>query len=138
MLARVLFALGLLCSAAAAGSAEEVKLLALGLADHAVTQGELEQGAALSPPRFNTPAVAYVLLDGLAEGDEVEIALVKDGKALMHNKATADDAVPLLLQAGKTGVPAGGWPEGEYNAAVIVTRNGKPVLTQSSEPRPFE
>jgi len=138
MLARALFALALLCWPAGLGFAEEPKVLALGLADHAVTKEELEKGTALAVPRFNSPGVAYVLVGGLAKGDEVEIALVKDGQALMHNTATAQDAAPLLLQAGKGGVPAGGWPEGQYSAAVKVLRRGEPILSQSSEPKPFE
>jgi hypothetical protein len=35
-------------------------------------------------------------------------------------------------------VPAGGWPDGTYTAAVKVTRDGKAVIEQSSEPVAFE
>jgi hypothetical protein len=35
-------------------------------------------------------------------------------------------------------VPAGGWPEGQYHAALKVTRDGKPLLEQTTAPIPFE
>ena len=71
MLTRVLFALVLICGMAAAVYAEDAKVLALGLADHAATQEELEKGEALPAPKFNTPAVAYVLAGDLKKGDIV-------------------------------------------------------------------
>jgi hypothetical protein len=43
-----------------------------------------------------------------------------------------------LLQAGKRGVPAGGWPEGTYSARLKVTRDGKTLIEQSSKPVAFE
>ena len=42
------------------------------------------------------------------------------------------------MQAGKRGVPAGGWPEGNYSAKVTITRNGKTLIEQSSKPVAFE
>jgi len=139
MLTRVLLALVPICGLAVAALAEETKVLALGLADHAVTQEELEKGEALNAPKFNTPAVAYVLAGGLKKGDTVEIALFNDDKSLMHNTETAaEDQAKLLLQAGKRGVPAGGWPEGTYSAKVIITRDGKPIVEKASEPVKFE
>ena len=68
-----------------------------------------------------------------------EDGLVKDGKALMHNTETlAEDRASLLLQAGKGGVPAGGWPDGRYHAALKITRDGKPLIEQATDPIPFE
>ena len=62
MLTRVLFALALICGPPAAASAEETKVLALGLADHEVTQQELETGQRRRLRPISTPrAVAYVL-----------------------------------------------------------------------------
>jgi hypothetical protein len=117
----------------------ETKLLALGLADHAVTEAELADGKAPPVPRFNTPGVAYVLMGDVKKGDTVEVRLNLDGKPLLRNTETADaDKPSLLLQAGKGGVPAGGWPEGSYTAEVKVSRDGKPVLEKTSEPVLFE
>jgi hypothetical protein len=83
--------------------------------------------------------VAYVLAADVKKGDAVEIALVKDGKALMHNTETlAKDEAKLLLQAGKRGVPAGGWPDGSYAANLKITRDGKIIVEQTSEAMPFE
>jgi hypothetical protein len=139
MLTRALFALALICGAAPAALAEETKLLALGLADHAVTEQELAKGEAPPVPRFNSPGVAYALVANLKKGDVVEIALVKDGKPLMHNTETlAEDKASVLLLAGKAGVPAGGWPEGQYHASLKVTRGGKPPIEQTTQPIPFE
>jgi hypothetical protein len=138
MLTRVLFALVLL-GASAPASAEEAKVLALGLTDHEVTQAELDKGAALPPPHFNTPAVAYASVADLKKGDTVEITLVNGDTPLLHNTQTlAEDNQNFLLQAGKRGVPAGGWPEGSYHAAVKVTRDGNTLIEQSSQPIPFD
>jgi len=138
MLTRALFALALICMGVPA-AAEDAKVLALGLADHAVTEEELEKGEALAPPRFNSGGVAYAWMSGLKQGDTVEVALVKDGKTLMHNTETlAEDKARLLLLAGKQAVPAGGWPAGKYNAAVTITRDGKTFIEQTSTPTPFE
>ena len=139
MLTRVLLALVLICGTAAAGLAEETKVLALGITDHAPTQEELERGEALPQPKFNTPAVAYALTSDLKKGDVVELNFNNEGKSLMHNTATiAGDAATNLLLAGKRGVPAGGWPEGSYTASVKVTRDSKTVIEQQSEPMPFD
>lgn len=139
MLTRVLFALALICGTAAAASAEETKVSALGLADHEVTQAELEKGDALPAPRFNSPGVAYALVANLKKGDVVEVSLVKGDASLLRNEETlAEDRASYLLQAGKRGVPAGGWPEGSYHAALKITRDGKPLIEQASAPIAFE
>ena len=90
-------------------------------------------------PHFNTPAVAYVLATDVKKGDTVEIALVNDGRSLLHNAQTlTEDQAKLLLQAGKRGVPAGGWPEGTYHAELKITRGGKTLIEESSKPTAFE
>ena len=141
MLTRALFALVLILGtgAATALSAGESKVLALGLTDHEVTQEELEKGEALPSPRFNTGGIAYGLAQELKKGDAVEIALVKDGTPLLRNSETlTEDQERYLLQAGKRGVPAGGWPDGKYQAALKITRDGKTLIEQSSTAIPFE
>ncbi|MEZ5828455.1 MAG: hypothetical protein R3D01_08820 [Hyphomicrobiales bacterium] len=139
MLTRVLIAAALILLMPLAALAEETKVLALGLTDHAVTEAELGDGADLPQPHFNTPGVAYALIADLKKGDMVEVALTKDGKALMHNiREVEADAPRVLLQAGKTGVPAGGWLGGTYTAMVTVTRDGKPILEDQSEAIPFD
>jgi len=139
MLTRVLFALVMICGMAVAGSAEEAKVLALGITDHEVTEAELDKGDALPAPHFNTPAVAYVLAANLKKGDIVEISLSLGDTSLLHNTQTlAEDQAKLLLQAGKRGVPAGGWPEGAYHAELKITRGGKPVISESSKPITFD
>jgi hypothetical protein len=139
MLTRVLFALVLMGVSIQAARAEEAKVLALGLSDHEVTQGELEKGTALPAPHSNTPAIAYVLAANLKKGDIVEIALVNGDAPLLQNSETlAEDKASYVLQAGKRGVPAGGWPEGTYHAALKVTRDGKPLIEQTSTPIPFD
>jgi hypothetical protein len=139
MLTRALFAIALICGSVGPVSAQAPKVLALGLADHEVTQEEAAKGELLAPPRFNSPGVAYALVEGLKQGDLVEIALVKGDKHLLHNAETlAEDQPRFLLQAGKRGVPAGGWPEGEYHAALKVTRDGKVLIEQTSKATAFE
>ena len=139
MLTRALFALALICGMSPAAFAEDAKVLALGLADHAVTQEELEKGEAQSTPKFNTPAVAYALAAGLKKGDTVEVELFNNDNSLMRNTGTAgDDGAKVLVQAGKRGVPAGGWPEGNYHAKVTISRDGKTLVEQSSKPIALE
>ena len=97
------------------------------------------KGAALPAPKFNTPAVAYVLAGDLMKGDTVEVGLFNDDRSLMRNTETAgEDRAKVLVQAGKRGVPAGGWPEGSYSAKVTITRDGKTLIEQSSKPVAFE
>lgn len=139
MLTRALFALALICGMAATATAEDVKVLALGLADRAVTQQELEKGEPQSTPKFNTPAVAYALAAGLKKGDTVDVELFNNDNSLMRNTGTAgEDGAKVLVQAGKRGVPAGGWPEGNYHAKVTITRDGKTLVEQSSKPIALE
>ncbi len=141
MLTRSLFLVVLLLRAVApvASGAGESKVLALGLSDHEVTQEELEKGAAIPAPRFNTGGIAYALAADLKKGDAVEVALIKDGKPLHINSETlTEDKARFLPQAGKRGVPAGGWPEGQYAAALKVTRDGTTLIKQASTPIPIE
>ena len=138
MLTRAVFAFALICVFLGPAAAE-TNVVALGIAAKAVTAEEAGGGEDLPKPKFNTPAVAYMLAADLKKGDAVEIALFKDGKALMHNAETlAEDKATLLLQAGKRGVPAGGWPEGRYAANLKITRDGKTIIEQTSEAMPFE
>jgi hypothetical protein len=117
----------------------ETKVLALGLTDHKVSEEELRKGDKLPAPHFNTPAVAYVLATNLKKGDVIEIALMNGKASLLHNtQELTEDQASLLLQAGKTGVPAGGWPEGTYTASLEIKRDGKSLISQSSEPVPFD
>ena len=139
MLTRALFALALICGMAATAAAQDAKVLALGITDHEATTAELETGAAVPAPHFNTAAIAYGLAAGLKKGDIVEIALVNGETPLLRNTATlAEDQGRFLLQAGKRGVPAGGWPEGTYHAKLTITRDGKTLIDQSSQPTVFE
>jgi NADPH:quinone reductase-like Zn-dependent oxidoreductase len=139
MLTRVVLALMLGAAVAATASAEDAKIRGLGLTDHVVTDAELEKGDALPPPRFNTPGVAYVWASGLKKGDTVDIILNKEGQSLMRNSKTlAEDEASFVLMAGKSGVPAGGWPEGSYNAEVKISRDGKTLLEEKSKPMAFE
>jgi hypothetical protein len=140
MLTRALLALVLICGGVGAAAAEDAKVLALGLADHEVTQEELDKGAALPVPRFNSPAIAYVSVANLKKGDTVELSLANNEKPLLTNSETlAEDRATFLLQAGKRGVPAGGWPsEWTYLAKLKITRDGKVLLEQATSPIPFE
>ncbi|MBE3110422.1 MAG: hypothetical protein IMZ46_07890, partial [Acidobacteria bacterium] len=93
----------------------------------------------LPKPKFNTAAVAYVLAADVKKGDTVAIALTLGGKLLLRNEETlAEDTTTLVLQAGKRGVPAGGWPEGNYAASLKITRDGKTIIEQTSEPLAFD
>jgi deoxycytidylate deaminase len=139
MLTRVLFAAFLLVGAVGAASAQDTTVVALGLTDHVVTEDELVSGADLAKPRFNSPGVAYVLVAHAQKGDKIEIHLTKDGESLMHNvRELAADEDGVLVLAGKTGVPAGGWPEGNYTAKVKVMRGGEMLAEQETEAIPFE
>jgi hypothetical protein len=117
----------------------DTKLLKLGITVHEVTETELEKGDVLPVPHFNTGAIAYAWVADLKKGDIAEITLVNGDRPLLGNTETlAEDRASYLLQAGKRGVPAGGWPEGTYHAALKITRDGKPLIEQTSTPVPFE
>jgi hypothetical protein len=139
MLTRALFLVLLICGVASPALAEETKVLALGLADHEVTQEELNKGTP-PVPGFNSPAIAYVSAANLKKGDGVEITLSNSDKPLLTNSETlAEDKATYLLQAGKRGVPAGGWPsEWSYFAKLKITRDGKTLIEQATAPIPFE
>ena len=67
--------------------AEDAKVVALGLADREVTVDDLAKGTP-PVPRFNTPAIAYVLAADLKKGDVVEISLNNDKGTLLTNSET--------------------------------------------------
>jgi len=139
MLTRVLFAALLILGAGSGSLAQDTTVVALGLADHPVSEAELEGGATPAAPKLDTGGVAYVLVAHAKKGDKVEVHLNKDGKSLMHNARDLEaDEDGLLLQAGKTGVPAGGWPKGSYTAKVTVTRGGESIAEQETDGIPFE
>src|SRR5262245_59928361 len=121
------------------GRAEDTKVVALGVTHHKVSEEELKKSDTLAAPHFNTPGVAYALLANVKKGDSVEVALKLGDKPLLHNiQEMTEDQPSLLLQAGKTGVPAGGWPAGTYTAWVEVKRDGKTLLNQESTPQAFD
>lgn len=139
MLTRVLFAAVLLVGAAGGALAQETTVVALGLSDHPIAEDELQKGAEIATPKFNTPGVAYVLVAHAKKGDKIEVHLAKDGESLMQNLRELDaDEAGVLLQAGKAGVPAGGWPEGAYTARVKIMRGGETLAEQESDAIPFD
>lgn len=139
MLTRALLAIALICGTAASASAQETKVVALGLANGPVDQEALQRGELPPVPKFNTAGVAYVLVAHANQGDAIEVTLMKDGKTLMRDVRELEGDEPgVLVQAGKTGVPAGGWPEGLYSARVKITRDGATLAEQESDPIPFE
>ena len=139
MLTRAVLVLVLVAGFAAGASAEDAKIVAIGIADHEVTQAELEKGEPLAAPHFDTGAIAYVLAANLKQGDRVEISLNLGDNSLLHNtQELSEDKPSLLLQAGKRGVPAGGWPEGTYHAEAKIMRDGKTLIGQTSKPIGFD
>ncbi|MGH6735259.1 MAG: hypothetical protein ACRECX_04170 [Methyloceanibacter sp.] len=139
MLTRALFGLVMICGTAATAVAQETKVVALGITDHKTTIEELQTGETPPKPKFNTPGVAYALVAHARKGDSIEVTLMKDGKPLMSNsRALEADEPGVLVQAGKSGVPAGGWPDGAYGAHVKITRDGKDLAVQESQAAPFE
>ena len=144
MLTRVLFAaffiLGLAGPAIMGpASAQNTTVVALGLSDRPVAEEELVNGATFATPKFNTAGVAYVLVAHAKKGDKIEVHLTKDGKSLMHNARELEaDEDGVFLQAGKAGVPAGGWPKGAYTARAKITRGGETLAEQESEATLFE
>lgn len=123
----------------AAAAEAKTSVVSLGITDHKVDEKELMKRMALPKPRFNSPGVAYGWVAHAKKGDRLELHLTLDGESLMHNvnEVTEDDTDVLLL-AGKTGVPAGGWPKGQYTAKLTVTRDGETVVEQETDPIPFE
>ena len=143
MLTRVTFALLVLVFGANLALAEEAEpettIVSIGITDRKVDKTDLMKRMMLPKPRFDSPGIAYGWVAHAKKGDHVEVHLKKDGESLMHNlrDVTEDDA-DVLLMAGKTGVPAGGWPKGQYTAKVTVTRGDKVVDEKETDPIPFE
>ena len=80
-----------------------------------------------------------MLAANLKKGDVVDIELVNGDTSLMQSCQTVtEDQATVLLRVGKRGVPAGGWPEGNYHAALKITRDGKTVIERSSTPIPLD
>ena len=139
MLTRVLFAAFLILGASGGALAQDTTVVALGLAASPVAEDELTAGEKPETPKFNTAGVAYVLIAHAKKGDKIEVHLKKDGASLMHNARELEaDEDGVLLQAGKTGVPAGGWPKGSYTAKVTVTRGGETLAEQETDGIPFD
>ncbi|MEM9591549.1 MAG: hypothetical protein AAF967_09465 [Pseudomonadota bacterium] len=123
----------------AAGADAKTTVVSLGLADRPVDEETLLKREALPKPQYNSAGVAYGLVAHAQKGDKIEIHLKLDGNSLMNNvRDVTDDDASVLLQAGKTGVPAGGWPKGGYTAHITVTRDGETVAEQETDPIPFE
>ncbi len=139
MLTRVLFLVVLACTAASSTFAGDAKIVALGLSAREVTVDDLAKGTPPAP-KFNTPAIAYVLASDLKQGDTVEVSLANgEGPLITNSETLPADKETYLLQAGKRAVPAGGWPqEWTYSAKVKITRDGKTLIEQSTDPIPFE
>lgn len=113
-------------------------LLGLGVTDHPIALEELEDGARLAAPKPNTPVVAYLWAINLRQGDRIEVALKKDGQVVAENAATLErDKAQYMLFAGKK-APQGGWPAGTYTSVAKVTRGGKDVIAETSEPITFD
>jgi hypothetical protein len=139
MLTRVLFAAVLLLGVPGAAWAQDTTVVALGLTDHKVTEEELTSGADLAAPQLDTAGVAYVLVAHAKKGDKIELHLAKDGTSLMNNVRELEaDEDGVLVLAGKTGVPAGGWPKGAYTAKVKLMRGDKVIAEQESEGVPIQ
>ena len=100
MLTRVLFLLVLICGTAGQAFAEETKVLALGLANREVTVDDLAKGTP-PVPRFNSPAIAYVLAADLKKGDTVEISLANGEGPLLTNSETLSRGQGDLHAAGR-------------------------------------
>ncbi|WP_156137326.1 hypothetical protein [Methyloceanibacter caenitepidi] len=123
----------------AATAEAKTTVVSIGITDHKVDKPELMKRMLLPKPRFNSPGVAYGWVAHAKKGDRVELHLTLDGESLMHNvNEVTEDDTDVLIQAGKTGVPAGGWPKGQYTAKVTVTRDGETVAEQETDPIPFE
>ena len=139
MLTRVLFAVVFVLGLGGAALAQDTTVVALGLADRPVEEAELVKGEKPETPKFNTPGVAYVLVAHAKKGDKIELHLKLDGGSLMNNVRELDgDEAGVLLQAGKGGVPAGGWPKGSYTAHVKITRGGETLAEQETDGIPFD
>ena len=77
-------------------------MLALGIADHEVTQAEIEKGEALQCAAFQLAGHSLCLAANLKKGDIVEIALSKTDEALLHQRETlAEDQATLSAASGQ-------------------------------------
>jgi hypothetical protein len=94
-------------------------------------------------PKADTPMVVYMWAINLQKGDRLKVALKQGDAVLAENTQTLDhDKAQMILFAGKKtpqgGWPQGGWPQGSYTGEVTVTRDGKKVIEQKTEPITFD
>ncbi len=91
-------------------------------------------------PKFNTPGIAYALVANVKKGDVVEITFNNDKGPLHRNsRRLMRTGRRSCCKRGSEAYPAGGWPpEWTFLAAVKVTRAGKTLIEQSSQPVAFE
>jgi Peptidase family M23 len=113
-------------------------LLGLGMTDHPVDLEELETGEPLVQLTPDTPVVTYMWAINLQKDDIIDLKLMRGDEVLVDNSETLDrNKAQFMLFAGKK-TPQGGWPKGSYTGSVTVTREGKPVISETTPPLVFD
>ena len=108
-------------------------MLALGLANREVTVDDLAKGTP-PVPRFNTPAIAYVLAADLKKGDTVEISLANGEGPLLTNSETLSRGQGDLSAAGGKAGGAGR----RLAAGVEIFRHGQDHARRQDPDRAVE
>ncbi|MBM3543670.1 MAG: M23 family metallopeptidase [Alphaproteobacteria bacterium] len=113
-------------------------LLGLGMSDQPIELEALETGAPLAQPTPDTPVVTYMWAINLQKDDVIALKLMRGDEVLVDNSETLDrNKAQMMLFAGKK-APQGGWPKGSYTGTVMVTRGGKPVISETTPPLVFD
>ncbi len=113
-------------------------LFDLGLAGQVVELEKLETGKKLTPPAPDAPLVTYMWAINLRGGDVIKLELKRGDEVLVDNAEMLDrNKAQYMLFAGKK-TPQGGWPAGAYTGTVTVTRDGNPVISETTQPLMFE
>ncbi|MFN0193071.1 MAG: M23 family metallopeptidase [Aestuariivirga sp.] len=113
----------------------EGNFLRIGFAPGKIELPALEEGRiANDPPTDDWPAmVVYAWAINLKKGDTLRIDLTKpDGQTLTNSVTLDRNKAQYLLFTGERR-PAAGWRNGTYRAAIHVERDGKTIVSRTSE-----
>lgn len=99
-------------------------ILTLGFAADVPDYDAIKAGATVPPPGRDTGLVAWGYFFGGQAGDTVTIAIDGPGGSVIDHSALIDSKQGLFFRAAGKRRPDGGWPPGNYTAAITLLRDG--------------
>jgi hypothetical protein len=102
-------------------------LLTLGFASDVPDYDAIKAGAPVPAPDRDTGLVAWGYFFGGQAGDEVIMTIDGPGGTVIDHSALIDSKQGLFFRAAGRRAPEGGWPAGDYTAAITLLRDGSVV-----------